>query len=544
MENLEQPSGRRREAIILGLICLLAATVRLLYLQVWADNILFHSLLGDEHNFHQTALALLGKEEQVERVFLFQPLYSYYLAGIYGIFGADVGVVRTIQLLLGVLNCLVFYGLGRELGGRWVGRLSALMVAFYGPQVFLESQLLAPALTVPLTAGAFWCLLAAIKRDKLWLLLPAGGLLGLAMMARPNLGILLVVGAVYLIIRDGSWKRRGISLGLAAAGLIAGLSPSWIHNWAGGEDFVPVSTSGGHSFYIGNSPGAPGVYYAPRELNVSFSSHKAYRDGFTAAAERAEGRELTPSEVSSYWIGRGLDFWAGRPGAALRLTGRKILLAVHAEEMAIHHPYAFGRDLAPWLGFLPSFAVIFPFALLGALLCRRGALLAWSALAYLATLVIFYVADRYRICALGMLIPLAALGMIELRERFKATRLKPIGAAVVILCVSFAVTQAPILPDSYIPKSVAFSYNWMGIKQMKVGNMTRAEAHLARAVELVGDFSGPIPSTSLYKLGQIRELLFDYEGAQLLYQRSLKADPRNPAPAIRLRDLKQGRTYR
>jgi 4-amino-4-deoxy-L-arabinose transferase-like glycosyltransferase len=525
------------------LICLLAATVRLLFLQVWAGNILFHLPLGDEQNFHQTALALLGQGKQVEQVFLFQPLYSYYLAGVYGIFGADAGLVRTIQLFIGIGNCLVFYGLGRELGGRWVGRLSALMVALYGPLVFLESQLLAPVLTVPLCTGAFWCFLAATNRNKPILLLPAGGLLGLAMMARPNLGIILVVGAVFLLVRIKTWKLRGISLGLAAAGLVLGLSPSWIHNWSGGEDFVPVSTSGGHSFYIGNNPGAPGVYYAPRELGVSFSSHKAYQEGFTTAAERAEGKKLTPSEVSSYWFGRGLDFWAENPGKALSLVGRKALLSVHGEEMAIHHPYAFGRDLAPWLGYLLSFAIIFPFAVLGVLQWRRGSLLAWSTLAYLATLVVFYVADRYRICALAMLVPLAALGMVELLERFKSGSRRRIGLALGALCLSFGITQTPILPDSYIPKSIAFSYNWMGIKEMRKGNLDHAEIHLRRSVELSGRYRGPIPSTALYTLGQVQELRGDFRGAREFYKRAQNADPDNPAPAVRLRHLQEGKPY-
>ena len=118
MDAAGQSSDRRREAAILGVICLLAATVRLLFLQVWVGNILFHLPLGDEQNFHRTALALLGQGKQVEQVFLFQPLYSYYLAAVYGIFGPDVTLARTIQLFIGVGNCLVFYGLGRELGGR------------------------------------------------------------------------------------------------------------------------------------------------------------------------------------------------------------------------------------------------------------------------------------------------------------------------------------------------------------------------------------------------------------------------------------------
>ena len=110
-------------------------------------------------------------------------------------------------------------------------------------------------------------------------------------------------------------------------------------------------------------------------------------------------------------------------------------------------------------------------------------------------------------------------------------------ATLLLAIVSLAVGQ-------FIPKSIAFSYNWMGIEHMRTGNLTSAETHFRRSVDLAGHYSGPIPSTALYKLGQIRELQRDYRGAREYYLRSKNADPHNPAPAIRLRYLKEGWTYR
>ena len=198
--NPDSTVSRFREVWILACICLVALCVRLLYLGEWAGNPLFHTPMGDELNFHDTALSLLGLAPPVQ-TFLFQPLYPFYLAGIYGLFGIDLGVVRTIQLLIGVITCLLFYGLGREIGGKWVGRISAVLVALYGPMVFFEGTLLAPALVVPLVAGAFWALVAAGKRGNYWLAAPAGLLLGVAMMGRPNLGAMVPVAAVWLLLK-------------------------------------------------------------------------------------------------------------------------------------------------------------------------------------------------------------------------------------------------------------------------------------------------------------------------------------------------------
>ncbi|MBW1808658.1 MAG: hypothetical protein JRJ87_10735, partial [Deltaproteobacteria bacterium] len=61
------------EILVLIGICTLAVIVRLFFLNRWAETPLFHSPIGDELNFHQTALVLL-KGDPVA-AFMYQPLY-------------------------------------------------------------------------------------------------------------------------------------------------------------------------------------------------------------------------------------------------------------------------------------------------------------------------------------------------------------------------------------------------------------------------------------------------------------------------------------
>ena len=398
--NPESTGHRFREVWILVCICLVALCVRLLYLTEWVDNPLFHAPMGDELNFHDTALSLLGLAPPVQ-TFLFQPLYSFFLAGVYGLFGIDVGVVRTIQLLIGVVTCLLFYGLGREIGGKWTGRISALLIALYGPMVFFEGTLLAPGLVVPLVAGAFGALVAAGKRDRFWLAAPAGLLLGVAMMGRPNLGSMVPVAAVWLLLRPWNWRRRLVSVGLAALALLLGLLPAWIHNARQSEGLTLVSSSGGINFFIGNNPQATGRFHIPKGEKFTGFTHWDFQENTRVIAEQAEGKKLSPAEVSSYWYRRGTDFWGQQPLRALRLAGKKLLLSLNNEEVPVHHPYVFAEEVVPILRWLLSFGVIFPFVLLGAWLGGRRHTGVWlltgCAAAYLLTLLVFFVADRFRI---------------------------------------------------------------------------------------------------------------------------------------------------
>ena len=529
----ESSRHRFREVWILVCICLVALCVRLLYLGEWADNPLFRAPMGDELNFYDTALSLLGLAPPVQ-TFLFQPLYPFYLAGVCGLFGVDLGVVRTIQLLIGVVSCLLFYGLGREIGGKWTGRISALLIALYGPMVFFEGTLLAPALVVPLVAGAFWALVAAGKRENFWLAAPAGLLLGVAMMGRPNLGIMVPVAAVWLLMRPWTWKRRLAALGLAAATLAVGLLPSWIHNARQGEGFTLVSSSGGINFFIGNNPQATGRFHIPKGEKFTGFTHWDFQENTQVIAERALGRKLSPSEVSAYWYGRGLDFWAERPGQALGLIGKKLLLALNGEEMPVHHPYVFAKEIVPILGWLLSFGVVFPFALLGVWLGVKrqpgAGLLVWCAAAYLATLLVFFVADRFRIAMLPMLLPLAGLGIFRLAGEHSRRSLLRMWPCLLILAASFGLTQIPMTSASFNNKAIARGYNRMGKAEGERGDLEAAEVYFRHALKL----AGPDDGIALMNLGKVYELRGETDGAVKLYQEVAARNPENRVARILL----------
>ena len=88
----------------------------------------------------------------------------------------------------------------------------------------------------------------------------------------------------------------------------------------------------------------------------------------TELAEQALQRTLTPSEVSSYWTDRALDFIASRPGAWLKLTARKFVLLWNATEMLdTESQYSYAEWSAPirFAGSVGHFGILVPLALFG-----------------------------------------------------------------------------------------------------------------------------------------------------------------------------------
>ncbi len=530
-------SSPRREALVVAAICVVGLSLRLLVLSTWAATPLFTSPTGDELNFHRTALGLIGQGPPVD-AFLYQPLYSFYLAGLYLLFGVDLAMVRTVQLLLGLGTVLLCYGLGRELGGRAAGIWAAVLSACYGPLIFFESQLLAPAIKVPLCIASFWLLLRAGKRDRPWLLLPSGLLFGLTMMARPNLGVCLPVAGLWLWTQSGAFIRRLTGLSLALLGLGIGLSPSWIHNLSQGEAATPVSSAGGISFYIGNNPQATGAYHVPPGEHIDATSHEAYRMSLQKLAESDAGRSLSPSEVSGYWYKRGFQFWRKEPGLALALLGEKLLLAVNAEEMPIHYSYHFGREIIPLLGYLPTFAVVFPFAAMGVAMGRRRqrgvGLLIGCAGVYALTLIVYYVSDRYRLMLLPMLWPLAGLGAAQLTTLVSEGSWRRIARVLLVFGIAFAATQVPLVTESMRLQGIVSGYNLMGKAEGELGRLDQAEAYFQKAIQLAGPHHGILIRINL---GIVFEKRGDFGGARMHYREVVEIAPENAFALGRLANL-------
>jgi hypothetical protein len=187
------------------------------------------------------------------------PLYSYALAGVYGLFGRGFMQVGLFHILLDVASILMLYHIGGRLlpQGDWVGALAGLFYALY-PYLIFQNLTLIDTPFFMFWLHAFVLLMILLReRESLdgrtWLLAILGGLvLGASMLARPITPPLAILVAVWFLFRRGLGQT--ILRLLPVAILSAAVLLPWImRNYRVFGAFVPMTTTSGANFWQGNS---------------------------------------------------------------------------------------------------------------------------------------------------------------------------------------------------------------------------------------------------------------------------------------------------
>ena len=348
------------------------------------------------------------------------PLYPYFLAGLYGLFGRRIALVQLIQSVLGALSCVFVAMLGARLLGRKTGRIAGLLSTAYGPYVFFELQMLTPTLSLFLNAAAV-LLLVPLRKKPGWIrLLSAGMIFGLSAGIRPDVIVPAFLIVSYLLLRNYriAWKQLATGGLCVMAGAASILVPISARNYYLVRQFIPISSNAGINFYIGNSAGADGITAVPVGLR------------WDALVGRVPQRILEKPAMASRWWTRAAqrEIVADRAAFMLRL-GKKALAFFNRREFRNNICYHFMQVICWPLRVSPGqFAVILPLAVCGLVCMRRSGsgqahqtfmlCLLWVA-GYWIVGIVFFVTARFRLPAIPFLILPAAQGITQLATEIR-----------------------------------------------------------------------------------------------------------------------------
>lgn len=263
----------------------------------------------------------------------YPPLYPLLLAGWGAVAGFSGASLMLLNLVIDGAAALVIARIGRRIDAPGAGRAAALLYLLW-PSVLLSSVLAQKeglATLLILVIADIWLARALNTRSRAWRLGAAAGLLALT---QPGQAPLAALFGVVLIGRIGA--RAVLRFGLAAMPVaVAVMAPWWLRNALVLGQFVPLTSAGGISLWIGNNPHATGNWMTPpRELR-----------GLPELAYSRRAGAMATAWITGHWA----DF--------ARLTLTKLVRALGVAQFGVMRLALMTPPLGPgWLAALVPLA--------------------------------------------------------------------------------------------------------------------------------------------------------------------------------------------
>jgi 4-amino-4-deoxy-L-arabinose transferase-like glycosyltransferase len=274
------------------------------------------------------------------------PLYEYFLAGVYKIFGHYYGSVWILQALLHAISAyliyliclLVFAGSspyegspeGREsnrfdklITSKKIGLWAAAIFGFYPDLIEISAMLMTETLYLFFTCLMVYLFLFYIKKDNFsaegepvydWnIFLALSFILGVAILVRPPLLFSLPIIFFYFY-KKREWGRWIIMIFM----LILVFLPWTASNYKTYGGILPFGVAGALNFWIGNHIGANGEQESSKEIsdyiavNKVVDVQKESMDQFKGFVLNYPGEfiRLTFLRINKYFsILRPMGFW-------------------------------------------------------------------------------------------------------------------------------------------------------------------------------------------------------------------------------------------
>ena len=504
----------------------------------------------DSEYYYNMAVDILEGGYIRNEAFFMGPLYPYFLALVFGIFGKSIAIVRVLQVLGGSVTVVLTYLIGKRVFRPSVAMLGTILLVLYGAITFYEGQILMMWLGTLLNMAALYVLYRYQDSPGLRKYVITGVLIGLSALARANILIFLVVVVLWIFFVSRE-RNRPLASFVLVASTIAVILPATIHNYIASEDLVPITANGGVNFYVGNSEEATGIFYPPKGINLVTD------DAVRKYVERLLGREVTASELSRFWYRESVRWIKENPKDELLLLLRKAAMYVNGYEVPQIESYDVARGDHSMLRVLfVNFWMIISLGLVGIIYLlkdwRKYFLLYGYIFSFSLSIVMFFVTARYRVQispvlvlfaahALLVILPQAALkirrqllpGMLLIvfvvltrpgifaladddvrwREHTHEARRwsKLADTEKAIEEINKAIELHPDYVDSYIQRAVIYKQS---------GNLFKAVSDYGKAVAL----NRNMPSVE-YDFGQTLRQLRMYEPAVDAYQNAIRLNP-------------------
>ncbi|MBE0447526.1 MAG: glycosyltransferase family 39 protein [Actinobacteria bacterium] len=175
------------------------------------------------------------------------PVYPFYLAMIYAVFGQSQQIVLASHILLALITIILVYLLGKKLYGRTEGAIAALIFAVLPQIIYYNFLLITETLYIFLEVLFFILVVALLQKKRPWILALAiiGVLFGILYLCRQGILIFPVIflPVLWLRYRDNgyTWLLQSTFVFMVAALLV--ITPWAVRNYLTfGEPLMGTTT--------------------------------------------------------------------------------------------------------------------------------------------------------------------------------------------------------------------------------------------------------------------------------------------------------------
>ncbi|MDE1900240.1 MAG: glycosyltransferase family 39 protein [Alphaproteobacteria bacterium] len=490
-------------------------------------------------------------------VYYQSPLYPWLLSFVYRVAGHSYPAAGLFNAFLDSLTVVGLSVIARLSGGNKAAALTGILAALFAPMVFYTAAPMKESLTLFLMTACVVASLWALRATGWRRYGAAGVICGLAVLARGNALFLLPVLPFF------AWRyygRRAVAPCLAfVAGVAVAIAPVTLHNWRAAHDIVPITSDGGFNLYIGHSPYANGTNAYPPEVATGPDQERL---DTAWVAEQQTGHALKPSQISAFWRDKAIDYARHHPAREVELLGLKFLAFFNDADRFDNYDFGFIRRHFPSVvNMLPrDIGVITALAIFAFILAwRTGGVprdmvfLAVCAVVYTASVLVFYVTDRYRLPVIVFLLPLAGCAwpyaVAAWREKRKTALTVAACGAVVTLALAFmpaldavdhrafdwevleAIADAKGDDDAVLrdfEKAESLSPVMAGAQAfVRAATVYEKRGQAARAEKLIDDAVALFPQDgiALYNKGRLQALRGDIDGALATMRAAQKLTP-------------------
>jgi tetratricopeptide (TPR) repeat protein len=533
----------------LAALFVLALGWRLAYFGRLRDTPFWGSLAVDARIYWDWSEHILRHGVASPATFFLAPLYPYTLALMRVLSGGSFDGVLTAQALLSAASVVLLADATRRVAGPLPAIIVGVVLAVFRTSVFFAGLVLPETLLSFLASVLVWFVARTDwPRAGLAAFAMYGLLVGLLTLGRASAALLV---ALVIALAGGESRARRIrSIAVALAVFAACALRSALANLRASGEIIPFTYNLGFNLYVGNNPDATGTYVTtgstPSPLEGTAATTGGALDGRADVFAR-EGRRLEPAESSRYWAAKAFEFVRAEPLAALRLAGKKLLLAWNYVEAPQNENMESLDRVAGPLGppVVGGFGLLAVIGLGGAAFAVRGGpaerwLVGYLALVTLALVPIF-VTDRYRFHLVPALTVLAGLGGRQIARALRGADAPARVRALVTAGLATAIVLLPVRarPDAIQDWELAADH---AARLLERGAYAEAATEFARAEASAGGLRKQMPSTSAraelasfhYRYGLALQGLGRSEDAVARWERAIALNPADAPSLARL----------